>query len=75
MKNGKSSLSHAEKYIYADQTNKKYLFNKEKFMDETNATSKDVREIESDLQTTNHDIKTRIMLDMKMVTSLDMSVL
>ena len=26
-------------------------------MDETNATSKDVREIESDLQTTNHDIK------------------
>ena len=36
---------------------KKYLFNKEKFMDETNATSKDVREIESDLQTTNHDIK------------------
>ena len=54
---------------------KKYLFNKEKFMDETNATSKDVREIESDLQTTNHDIKTRIMLDMKMVTSLDMSVL
>ena len=44
-------------------------------MDETNATSKDVREIESDLQTTNHDIKTRIMLDMKMVTSLDMSVL
>lgn len=57
LKNGKSSLSHAEKYIYADQTNKKYLFNKEKFMDETNATSKDVREIESDLQTTNHDIK------------------
>ena len=37
-------------------------------MDETNATSKDVREIESDLSS-------RIMLDMKMVTSLDMSVL
>ncbi|UXV43728.1 hypothetical protein [Staphylococcus simulans] len=57
LEDGKSSLSQAENFIHADKSSKKYVFDKERFMDKTNATSEEINKIESDLQTTNYDIK------------------